>query len=166
MEPGKPITSMDDSSVTLSLPDCQGALYTSQDPVYAGTGYTGVSGLVSSEPGDNYDHWANQAVVAFPSVDKAKAFMQRSADKWKTCAGKTVTITNKSRTHRWTLAQLNGGPPKIAVLETQEGGDGWECERAMGLANNVIVDVNACGYHISNQGDEIIDRIVGKINDE
>jgi serine/threonine kinase PknH len=30
----------------------------------------------------------------------------------------------------------------------------------------VIVDVNACGYHISNQGDEIIDRIVGKINDE
>ncbi|MGO9381957.1 MAG: sensor domain-containing protein [Mycobacterium sp.] len=166
MEPGKPITSMDDSSVTLSLPDCQGALYTSQDPVYAGTGYTGVSGLVSSEPGDNYDHWVNQAVVAFPSADKAKAFMQRSADKWKTCAGKTVTITNKSRTHRWTLAQLNGGPPKIGVLETQEGGDGWECERAMGLANNVIVDVNACGYHISNQGDEIIDRIVGKINDE
>jgi serine/threonine kinase PknH len=164
MEPGKPITEMDSSSVTLSSPGCQGALYTSQDPVYAGTGYTGVSGLVSSEPGDNYDHWVNQAVVAFPSADKAKAFLQTSADKWKACAGKTVTVTNKGKTYRWTFAQINGSPPKITVLDTQEGADGWECQRAMGVANNVIVDVNACGYHISDQGGQIADKIVDKIN--
>jgi serine/threonine kinase PknH len=166
MTPGKPITSMDSSSVTLSLPNCQGALYTSQDPVYAGTGYTGVSGLVSSEPGDNYDHWVNQAVVAFPSADKAKAFLQTAADKWKNCAGKTVTVTNKSKTYRWTFAQVNGGPPKFTVLDTQEGADGWECQRAMGLANNVIVDVNACGYHISDQGSQITDKIIAKIENE
>jgi serine/threonine protein kinase len=163
MEPGKPITSMDSSSVTLSSPACQGALYTSQDPVYAGTGYTGVSGLVSSEPGDNYDHWVNQAVVAFPSADKAKAFLQTSADKWKTCAGRTVTVTNKGKTYRWTFAQINGSPPKIAVLDTQEAADGWECQRAMGVANNVIVDVNACGYHITDEGGQITDKIVDKI---
>ena len=164
MQPGKPITSMDTSSVTLSLPECQGALYTSQDPVYAGSGYTGVSGLVSSEPGDNYDHWANQAVVLFPSADKAKAFLQTSADKWKACAGKTVTVTNKGKTYRWTFAQINGSPPKITLLDTQEGADGWECQRAMSVANNVIVDVNACGYRISNQGGQVADKIVAKIN--
>ena len=157
---------MDTSSVTLSSPDCQGALYTSQDPVYAGTGYTGVSGLVSSEPGDNYDHWVNQAVVAFPSADKAKAFLQTAADKWKDCAGKTVTVTNKSKTYRWTFAQVNGGPPKITVLDTQEGADGWECQRAMSVANNVIVDINACGYHISDQGGQITDKIIAKIENE
>ncbi len=166
MEPGKPITSMDTSSVTLSLPACQGALYTSQDPVYAGTGYTGVSGLVSSEPGDNYDHWVNQAVVGFPSADKAKAFLQSSADKWKTCAGKTVTVTNKGKQYRWTFSQINGAPPKIAMVETQEAADGWECQRVMGVANNVIVDVNACGYHISDQGGQITDKIVEKINNQ
>jgi serine/threonine kinase PknH len=166
MEPGKPITSMDTSSVTLSSQACQGALYTSQDPVYAGTGYTGVSGLVSSEPGDNYDHWVNQAVVAFPSADKAKAFLQTSADKWKGCASKTVTVTNKGKTYRWTFAQINGGPPKITVVDTQEGADGWECQRAMGVANNVVVDINACGYHISDQGGQITDKIVDKINNE
>ena len=166
MTPGKPITSMDTSSVKLSLPNCQGALYTSQDPVYAGTGYTGVSGLVSAEPGDNNDHWVNQAVVAFPSADKAKAFVQTSADKWKGCAGKTVAVTNRSKTYRWTLDQLNGSPPKISMLETQEGADGWECQRAMGVANNVVVDVNACGYHISDQGGQITDKIVAKIDNE
>jgi serine/threonine kinase PknH len=166
MQPGKPILSMDTSPVTLSLPDCQGALYTSQDPVYAGTGYSGVSGLVSSEPGDNYDHWVNQAVILFPSADKAKSFMQTAADKWKGCAGKTVTVTNKGKTYRWTFAQINGNPPKMTVMDTQEGADGWECQRAMSQANNVIVDVNACGYHIGDQGGQITDKIVAKIDNE
>ncbi len=164
MEPGKPIQAMDTSSLTVSQPDCQGALYTSQSPVYAGTGYSAVSGLVSSEPGDNYDHWVNQAVVLFPSADKAKAFVQTSAGKWKGCAGKTVTVTNKGKTYRWTFEQIQGGPPKIAVLDTQEGADGWECQRAMSTANNVIVDVNACGYHISDQGTQIVDKIVAKVD--
>ncbi|ORW92004.1 serine/threonine protein kinase [Mycobacterium sp. IEC1808] len=166
MTPGKPITSMDTSTVTLSLPNCLGALYTSQDPVYAGTGYTGVSGLVSSESGDNYDHWVNQAAVAFPSADKAKAFVQASSDKWKGCAGKTVTVTNKSKQYRWTFAQLNGSPPKITIMDTQEGADGWECQRAMGVANNVVVDVNACGYHITDQGGQITDKILAKVGNE
>jgi serine/threonine-protein kinase len=166
IEPGKPITSMDTSSVTLSLPDCEVALYTTQDRVYSGTGYTGVSALVSSEPGDNYDHWVNQAVVAFPSADKAKSFLQTSLDKWKACAGKTVTITNnKGKQYRWTLAQVTGQSPKISVLETQEAADGWECERDMAVANNVIVDINACGYKITNQGGQITDKIVTKINE-
>ncbi|ORV92943.1 serine/threonine protein kinase [Mycobacterium interjectum] len=166
MTPGKPITSTDTSTVTLSLPNCLGSLYTSQDPVYAGTGYTGISGLVSSEPGDDYDHWVNQAAVAFPSADKAKAFLQASADKWKGCSGKTVTVTNKTKTYRWTFAQLNGAPPKITMLETQEGADGWECQRAMGVANNVVADVNACGYHISDQGGQVIDKILAKVENE
>jgi serine/threonine-protein kinase len=166
MQPGKPITSTDSSAVTVSAPDCQGALYTTQDPVYAGTGYSAVSGLVSSEAGDNYDHWVNQAVVLFPSADKAKSFVQNSAEKWKGCAGKTVTVTNKSKTYRWTFAQVQGGPPKVTLMDTQEGADGWECQRALSVANNVVVDINACGYHISDQGGQIADKILAKIDSE
>ncbi|UGU20258.1 serine/threonine-protein kinase PknH/PknJ [Mycobacterium avium] len=166
MEPGKPITATDSSSVTVSVPDCQGALYTTQDPVYAGSGYSAVNGLVSSEAGDNYDHWVNQAVVLFPSADKAKSFLQTSLQKWKGCAGQTVTVTNKSKTYRWTFAQVQGAPPKITLMDTQEGADGWECQRALSVANNVIVDINACGYRITDQGDQIADKVVAKIDNE
>lgn len=166
MQPGKPITSTDSSSVTVSAPDCQGALYTTQDPVYAGTGYTSVNGLVSSEPGDNYDHWVNQAVVLFPSADKANSFLRTSVEKWKGCGGKTVTVTNKSKTYRWTFAHVQGGPPRITLMDTQEGADGWECQRALSVANNVVVDINACGYRISDQGGRIADKIVAKIDNE
>ena len=169
MQPGKPITSMESSHSTQSQPACLGALYAGQDSVYAGTGYTEVSGLVSQEPGDNYDHWADQSVVLFPSAEKAKAFLQTSADKWKGCAGKTVTVTNtnKGKTYRWTFAEIKGQPPKISVVEQQEGADGWECDRAMGAANNVIIDVNACGYHVDkDQGGQIVDQITERVNNE
>ena len=164
MKAGEPIASMDTSEATLSAPDCQGALYTSQDPVYAGSGYTGISALVSSEPGDNYDHWANQAVVAFPTMERASAFIESSASRWKECSGKTIEVTNNSGTVRWTLAQMSGAPPKIRLTDTQEGGDGWGCERVMSLANNVIVDVRACAYHVNDQGSRIAGKIVANVN--
>ncbi|WAJ43977.1 serine/threonine-protein kinase PknH/PknJ [Mycobacterium sp. Aquia_216] len=165
IQPGKPITQMGTSSMTVSIPDCKGALYTTQDQVYAGSGFTGINGLVSQEPGDNNDHWVNQAVVAFPTADKSKAFLQSSLEKWKNCAGQTVTVTSSSnKTYRWTFAPIQGGPPKISVLQTQEGADGWQCEHTMSVANNVVVDINACGYHINDQASQIADKIVDKVN--
>jgi serine/threonine-protein kinase len=166
IQPGKPITSMDASPVTLSLPDCQAALYTTQDPVYSGSGYTGISGLVSSEPGDDFDHWVNQAAVTFPSADKAHSFLQTVADKWKNCAGKAITVTNKSKTVRWTFGEVNGSPPKITMVHSQEGADGWACQRAMSVANNIVVDVNACAYHVADQGADVADKIIAKVNKE
>jgi serine/threonine kinase PknH len=133
--------------------------------VYSGTGYVGISSLVSAEPGENFDHWTDQAVVLFPTADKAKALLQTAADKWKTCAGQTITVTNnKSKTYRWTLSQVVGSPPKITVTETQEGADGWACQRALSQANNVVVDVKACAYHIGDQGSHVVDKIVDKID--
>jgi serine/threonine kinase PknH len=169
MQPGKPITAMDSSPVTVSPSPCLGALYTTQDSVYAGTGYTGMNGVVSSEPGENYDHWVNQAVVLFPSADKAKEFLQSSADKWKSCANKTVSVTNtnKGKTYRWSLADINGEPPKFSVVELQEAADGWGCERALGVANNVVADVNACAYHVDkDQAGQLVDKIVERINSD
>jgi serine/threonine kinase PknH len=166
MQSDKPLTSMETSSATLSLPDCKGALYSSESTVYAGSGYTGMSGQVASEPGDNNDHFVEQAVVAFPSADKAKAFLQKSLDKWKACNGETVTVTNNRKTYRWTFAQVDGSSPKFSMLHTQEGANGWACQRTMSVANNVIADINACGYHISDQGVQIADKIVEKVNNE
>ena len=50
------------------------------------------------------------------------------------------------------------------LTDTQEGGDGWGCQRVMSLANNVIVDIRACAYRVNDQGTRIVDRIVANIN--
>lgn len=168
MTPGKTLASMDNSSLQFSQADCQGALYNRQAAVYAGTGFTAVNALVSSEPGDNYDHFVNQAVVAFPTANKARSFLDTLAPKWKNCEGKTISVTNtsKNKTYRWTFGQVEGAPPKMDILETQEGADGWECQHSMRAENNIVVDVNACGYRITNHGAQIADKITEKVEKE
>lgn len=64
------------------------------------------------------------------------------------------------------VADVKGSPPTITVIDTQEGAEGWECQRAMSVANNVVVDVNACGYQITNQAGQIAAKIVDKVNKE
>jgi serine/threonine kinase PknH len=62
---------------------------------------------------------------------------------------------------------MSGQPPKISVVEMLEGADGWGCQRALGVANNVIADVNACAYHVDkDQAGQIVDKIVERVNNE
>ncbi len=164
MQPGNPIQAMD-TSTTLSNPDCQGALYGIQDSAYAGSGETGVSGLISHEPGDNHDHWIAQSAVSFPSIDKARAFVQTSGHKWKTCAGQTVTNNDNGQTVRWTFGNLTGASPRITQVDTQEAGGGWSCQRALSAVSNVVIDVNACGNHITNEAAQITDKMAAKVTE-
>ena len=133
---------------------------------YGGAGDSGGSSDGTGGSGSSTDTHAAVADAHAQTADKAKSFVQNSAEKWKGCAGKTVTVTNKSKTYRWTFAQVQGGPPKVTLMDTQEGADGWECQRALSVANNVVVDINACGYHISDQGGQIADKILAKIDSE
>jgi serine/threonine kinase PknH len=167
MQPGKPVTAMDTSSYTLSLPQCQGALWTDQQAEYAGTGYQAVSGLVYHDPKDsqgNTHHLVDESVIGFPTADKAKAFVQTEQDKWKACAGQPITITDQGKTYRWTFAQVNGDPPKITLARTQEGAEGWACQHAISAANNIVVDIDACDYNLNNQASQAAEQILAKVN--
>ena len=155
---------LDPTPVKLSHPDCQGALYAVQDPVYAGSGQTALRVQLVYEPGRHHDHWVTQAALTFPSADKASQFVQDSADKWKNCANQTVTTTNSSGQASWAIGSLNGRPPKITLNELQVGAsNNWGCQRALSAVSNVVIDVNACGYHIANEGGEIADKMVAKV---
>jgi hypothetical protein len=35
----------------------------------------------------------------------------------------------------------------LSTSETQEGGDGWICQRALTTRNNVAIDVVTCAYN-------------------
>jgi serine/threonine-protein kinase len=149
-----------DVAPALSNPDCLGALYPVQGLVYANSEYTQVNWIRLHEPVDNWDHTAVQAAVAFPSAAQAGAFVTASAGKWKACAGQTVTETiNADKTGAWTFGSLAGTPPKITLVHTQEGVGGWACQRALSAVSNVVIDVNACGYHITDEGSRIADAI-------
>ena len=115
---------------------------------------------MSAEPGDTNNHFVDQDVAAFPSTDLARNFVKTSADQWKSCAGQIVTVTyNNGNTYRWTFGELVGDAPKISQLDTQEDGRGWACQHVLSAVSNVVIDVRACAYQITDQASRIADEI-------
>jgi hypothetical protein len=164
MQPGKLGLTPSDSPAPLSKPECDGALYPGVAPAYNGSGYTKLNYLVSSEPGDNHDHFVDQDVATFPSADLARAFVKTSADQWGSCAGQVVTLTYANgNTYRWTFGNLTGEAPKISQVDTQEDGGGWACEHVLNAVSNVVIDVKACAYQVTDQASRIADEIAAKV---
>lgn len=144
---------------TLSNPDCLGAFFVGETPAYQGSGYTAASVVTLHEPVNNPDHRLGQAVVSFPSPDLALAFVKTSVGKWRACAGQTLTATHLDQVYRWTVGDLVGDAPAITQLHTLEGGNGYVCQHVLRAVLNVVLDVNACGYQISNQAGSVADKM-------
>jgi hypothetical protein len=167
MQPDAPIAHATQANpVTLSNPDCRGAFLVGQTPVYQGSGSTAISYEKLSELGDNPDHMVSQAAVSFPSADLALAFVKTSAGKWRACAGQSIAVTDNGQDYRWTFGNPVGDVPAITQLRTFEGGNGFACQHVLRAVLNVVLDVAACGDHISDQGARIADKMAGATTQE
>ena len=146
---------------TVSKPDCSGTLTVAEDSVYAGSGYTAVREQRLQEPGDHRQHLVGQAAVHFPSADRASAFVKSSADKWRACSTQTVTQTNvDGTTVRWVVGNLSGADPRIMQAHSHtDPADGWSCQHVLRAVSNIVLDSDACGYHITDEGSQLADKM-------
>jgi serine/threonine-protein kinase len=159
-------TTMGTGSITISDEDCMGAAYTAQASVYNGTGWSAVSDQTlkqprAERPTDN-SAWVDQTAVTFPSDDQARAFLENSADNWKGCAGKTVTVTGTNSESTWTFGDLTRDGDTIAQLSTQEGASGWACQHTMTAFSNAVFEAIACSDQIGDEATRITEHMVVK----
>jgi hypothetical protein len=145
----------------LSNPGCSGTLTVGEDSVYTGSGYTAVREQRLQEPGDNRQHLVGQAAVLFPSAGQAAAFVRSSADKWRACTTQTVTQTDADgTTTRWVVGNLSSTDPRIVQGHSQtDPTNGWSCQHVVRAVSNIVLDSDACGYHITDQGNQLDDKL-------
>ena len=83
-------TALSDNSATMEPPECLAIDGAAEAPVYADSGYWAERDQ-SLNNGDNFTHYLKQAVVLFPTVEKALAFFNTSAQQWPACRQYTHT---------------------------------------------------------------------------
>jgi len=159
MAPGAVGEAMVKPAFTLSGPDCAATLTVAEDPVYAGSGFTAVLEQRMQEPGDARQHLVGQAAVSFPSADQAAAFVKSSAAKWKSCTGQSVTQTGSGPTVRWTVGNLTGTDTIVQPHTRADPADGWHCQHVLSAVSAVVLDVDACGYHVTDEGRRISEKM-------
>ncbi|AEF35960.1 transmembrane serine/threonine-protein kinase [Mycolicibacter sinensis] len=153
-------------SVELSRPECLGVLYPGMGEVYPGSQIRQAAWKVLEEPGGlqragvNGRPFVDQDIAVFaPKSGQAAAFVERSVPRWRECVGQTVTVTYPDdNTYTWELGDVAGDAPRISQTYTL-GTDGYTCERVLDAVADTVIDVKACGEHISGRAGVLTDMI-------
>jgi hypothetical protein len=151
---------MTNHSEDVSDPDCLGAIYGAETPVYKGSDWTAVRDQVLREPGEDNEHWVEQAAVLYPSADKASAFFDTSESTWKKCAGNAISVYDGNDSYLWQLDDVVTHGDIITQMTAQEDADGWACQHALSVVSNVTVEAWACGYSLANEATAIVTDMV------
>ncbi|WP_343709002.1 sensor domain-containing protein [Mycobacterium sp.] len=151
---------MSDDSATMKPAECLAIDGSAQARVYADSGFTGVRDQ-ELNGGDNFTHYAEQAVVLFPTVKQAHVFLVASALRWPQCHH---YIHTQSRT-QWDVGPISDDNDDLSTISTQQEAQagGWACGRALAVKNNVVVDVNTCSANPASSAVDIANQIVAKV---
>jgi hypothetical protein len=139
-----------------------------QEKVYAGSGWTGMRAQRIDDSVDGSrkrNHYAIQALVAFPSARDANAFYDASVQSWPACSKRRFSdVTQGEPDTVWTVAGVTTDNSMLSTSEVQEGGDGWTCQRALTARNNVVIDVVTCAYSlVSASATDIATKLAAKV---
>jgi serine/threonine-protein kinase len=154
-------TAMIDTSGNVPDQACSHMMNPIGAAVYAGSGWNAVRGQAVAESESNSPHFVGQNVVLFPSAQQADAFFTASAQQWPDCANRQFTI-NYPGAAPWaqsvgSVSNMNG------ALSATRTNSGERCQRALTVANNVAVDVIACGAPGSDAAVNIAQQIAAKV---
>jgi len=136
-----------------------------QATVYAGSGFNAISGQRVAD--ELHAHLVEQIVVSFPSAQDARAFFAASAQSWPACASRSHDQTTPAgQTVAHTVGPVSNTNGTLSATVTgvlARNGSSGACERALTVANNVAIDIDACGENPSGAAVNIADQIAAKV---
>jgi hypothetical protein len=166
MVPVRDAETLDDSSI-IADKACLVADSPVEDSVYANSGYTASRLQILGEqdiPHHHLTHIVQQAVVAFPTAALASAFFTASTQSWLGCLNRPYTESDPGNVATWQVGAVSNSNGMLSSQNTQTvPADGWGCERALTVRNNVAVDVDACGRPPGDSGVTIANQIAAKV---
>jgi serine/threonine kinase PknH len=164
MTVGQTYTRMADAGPNVADVNCRSVHNSAESSAFADSGWTALRGQQMQEPGDNFTHFVKQNVVSFPSATAAAAFFDASTHRWPACSNRQYTFTQSGQPNSvWTAGPISTTAGTLSTTTTEEGGNGWACQRALTVRNNVAVDIGACSYSPANSAVNIAHQIAAKI---
>ena len=131
MEVTSELEEMTDHSAEVSDPDCLGAIYGAEEPVYAGSGWTAMRDQVAREPGEDNDTGSSRP----PCCTRRRTKAQKFFDDVEVDVGELSRQLDFGRrldaTYLWQIDDVAAEDTLITQITTQEDAGGWACQHAL-----------------------------------
>ncbi len=158
----KSLTDFADYSSSVADLDCRVGSETAEKAGYYGSGFSAVQRQILEDAGDiaTDKYFVTQALVLFPTAGQAADFFTASARRWPACSDRSFTSTIGGRIFgRWDVGEVSNTDRTLSASKTQENSNGWACQRALTVANNVAIDIEWCSYDPADSAVEIAHQI-------
>jgi hypothetical protein len=165
-------TVMDDDSDKVADKACRPLDGNLIAPVYAGSGWTASREQLLQNfhwhPGDLWTE-VDQGVVLFPTAHDAEAFFTASTQQWPACANRQFTLSRPGSPDEvfavGPVSNTDGILRATKTRPTATKGSPLACphQRALTVANNVVIDVSACSYTEADPAVNLAHQIATKV---
>ncbi|BBZ73098.1 hypothetical protein MPRS_41910 [Mycobacterium paraseoulense] len=162
----RPVSRMWHDENVVSNPGCVGTYSPAEATAYQGSNWTAVQGQILDDAAPVApEHALVQVLIGFRDADSARQFFSQAKARWAGCAHRPITVTTPGHAPvTWDLGEPQATDTTLATTQTQPGGRGASCQRAMGLANNVIVDTLWCGFGTTSEASDIVSKTTAAIS--
>lgn len=162
----QPVSRMFHDETVVSNTSCLDIYSPAEATVYQGSNWTAMQGQNLDDTGPRgAQHALIQALVGFRDADSAHRFFSQAKKRWSDCANRSLTVTPPGhRPVTFTFGDVHASETTLTATQTQLDSDGFTCQRAMGLANNVIIDILWCGFDTTGQAGDIVTKTTGAIS--
>jgi hypothetical protein len=160
--------------------ECLYASGPGEAPVYANSGYTGVSGDIDVAPPTGAPNekppTVNQEVVLFSSAKEANAFRNSSASRWPACANRQFSFPGANvpggpdlsptdwKVGPFTIANATLSTTLVSTVHAPGGDETSNCQRALTVRKNVVIDVYGCRSNLANLAINVVNQIGAKVD--
>jgi len=154
-----------DDSMKIMEKDCVGAWAPAQHSVYGNTGYSAARVQLLRNPSDvPAIYQVIQAVIAFPTADAAQKVITDQKAQWSACSGRPFTLQypNEPAPEHWGFGPLSDTGGTLSIKQIPPGANG--CQRGLTARNNVVIDVIACRFDITNQAVDVVNAIAARVH--
>jgi serine/threonine-protein kinase len=153
------VAKMGDMSPGVSPKACLPVAFPGQSPVYAGSGFSAVRQQEAHDP--EFSRELLQTVVLLPSAHDAGVFLTASAQSWPACSSR---FQNRDKLVNVGPVTNESGTLSATFNYPASNGE-HRCQRALTVANNVVIDVLACRVNdsTSTTGINIARQVAAKV---
>jgi hypothetical protein len=135
------MTALPDNSFLLSDQTCLPLSAATQVKDYEGSGYSAVLTQVVAKSQQSV---VDQGVVLFSTRNDAGSFFDKSTRSWSACANRQFTLSANGNSQVQTVGPVSNTNGILSATVTPANSPGV-CERALTVANNVVIDITSCG---------------------
>lgn len=150
-----------DDTVDADPPECHGVIYISGETEYAPTDFTEMQWrLVASASAGT----VVESLTQVPSAAKADEFIETQTKAWEGCQNEVIVATEKTggATTEYRVGSVRSRP-HILIAQTRVVSSELRCQHVLQAVKDVIVDVSACRNNVSDQAEQIADKLAGNI---